>query len=214
MTYEIQFHGPAVICGSASEQLTQNLTNLTADGEPTVNYMSWVPGDEATPKNFSSTTPQNLDFASSDAARIFVMSGLGAWSDPESDDSVNVTECLLYNASYVVRFDFQFPNTTTTILNLTHENKIAPLGYSYNNEYLDWTAISYLGIMESLGKLLVGCTEAYSGDSSGDNSATRNYLTSYALLDIDWTRAESTQLGVEQLFQNITLSILSNAAFT
>ena len=80
-------------------------------GEAT-QFLSWTPGDE--PKALKTT--QSLDYISTDAARILIMTNTGTWdkTDMHPDErypprQVNVTECQLYNATYSVDFSFEFP---------------------------------------------------------------------------------------------------------
>jgi hypothetical protein len=57
------------------------------------------------------------------------------------------------------------------------------------------TAQSYVAMMESLGKLLVGDEKVIPGEN-----VIRNQ-TNWRLVQFDWDRKEAVQAGLEQLFQ-------------
>jgi hypothetical protein len=65
--------------------------------------------------------------------------------------------------------------------------------------------VSYLTVMSSFGKLLVG--SGYWTHYGGSGS----YVSSWAILDIDWADRDSIPQQLERLFQNITLSLLSDS---
>ena len=60
-------------------------------------------------------------------------------------------------------------------------------------------------MMDSLGRLLVGNEWQRDGFTTTDK-------TSWALMSIDWTARDTARQGVEELFQNITLSMLSSTS--
>lgn len=61
--------------------------------------------------------------------------------------------------------------------------------------------------MECVGRLLVG----YEWWRDGFRIVER---TSWAMMSIDWTSRDTAQQGLEELFQNITLSMLSIPSLT
>lgn len=58
--------------------------------------------------------------------------------------------------------------------------------------------------------LFVGASQ-YAGMASG---TANTVFSSHSLLNINWTETSSIPSGLEQLFQNITLSMLSNNTLT
>jgi hypothetical protein len=146
-TYHLDFEGPAVKCMSANDSVVYNITIdhgtvLQASSGNPIELLSWVAGDvpsEVVHEKGAGT----LDMTSADAARLFVMTNTGNWSETLSADSngmpykyrkVNVTECLLYNATYSLDFVFNYPgqsrdlqivdwlNPVATITELTRPN--------------------------------------------------------------------------------------------
>ena len=208
-TYHLNFSGPAVRCGPASESVVDRLTALhgISYAENRATFLSWVAGDEqqldtsriTRVKNF-----QTLDYQSQDAARLFIMSNIGVWNKVMQ---VNVTECLLYNATYDVDFVFQYPQQSSyTVISKWLNSVAAPNSpFNYNPYSVTAAAItSYSSMMDAFGRLLVGTTFT-------DHYSIRTvYFTSWNIMAIDWSRAEAVQAGLEQLFQNFTLSLLSD----
>lgn len=199
-----------------------------AIGAETFYYLSWVPPMAPFWKYKEPDFSDGLDRSSTDAARIFVMTNTGYadkqtqlfnWTEnPNSNFSltmtasaVNLTECTLYNASYNVDYNFQYPLQTAQVSILDWLN---PLTGSP-----DWTdpmhpdkgvnpseALSYRGIMQTFGKILLGY-------SYYNQYSDYTKWTSSKLIDVDWDSAPAVQTGLERLFQNMTLSMLSNDTF-
>lgn len=230
-SYHIEFFGPAVKCDMANESLVDSMSTTygipwseDAGGDIFL-YVSWVPGGQS---NFSFNSSNVLENAfptlgysedEDEGLRIFVMT-----NDPYTDSNdtvsilwhnrtltfakVNVTECVLYNASYGVDYDFRYPQQTSNISSLRWLNSIGLLNAP--NEALSKIGpvkSSYLALMEVFGRLLIGTT-MLSGQLV--NTTVR---TSWQMTNIDWHNAEPTQRGLEQLFQNMTLSLLSDGKF-
>lgn len=234
-TYHLQFNGPAVRCGMANDSVVERLSLLF--GEPiagdTVPFASWVAGDE---KSYIESDGrygefQTLDTTASDTVRIFVMSNTGFWNltvpgrwnvtFPGSSSNgtynatrVNVTECLLFNATYNVDFAFQYPQQTRNISISSWLNPIPSLYHAASpyqdtkefQTYVD-AVISYLAMMTAYGKLLVGI------DMESHYRIETPLYTSWNMMDIDWSRSEAVQSGLEELFQNYTLNLLSDSRF-
>jgi hypothetical protein len=238
-TYHIRFDGPAVRCQPANNSVIANLTaEFGSNSANVVNgnqgnrfkYLSWVPGDEAVLDYYNAFDHDpflTLDQRSLDVARIFVMTNIGYWNVSIVTESpygtipyingsdlpaletrqINVTECHLYNATYDVDFGFQYPDQTYNIsvsewLNpviATNPNYGSTVWYSNASEILSYTAM-----MDSFGRLLVG--------RAGENhyGSEKTSYTSYAIMGIDWSDGLAIQHGLEQLFQNYTISLLSD----
>lgn len=229
-TYHLQFVGPTVRCGPANESVVNKLTPLYGipavagggTGGETIPFLSWVAGDEQQLNTSIGLGMQyfpTLDSQSQDAARIFIMSNTGYYGKTIQVPSnygpstipvteVNITECLLYNATYDVDFAFNYPQQTSHTIISTWLNPVAAPNTDFDTNYnanVTAAAItSYSSMMDAFGKLLVGIVSVshYNIDTS--------YFTSWNIMSIDWSRAEAVQEGLEQLFQNITLSLLSD----
>jgi len=217
-TYHLDFEGPAVKCMPANDSLVYNITieygtpSQGASGNPTES-LSWVAGDLPS-EVVSEKVAGTLDMTSTDAARLFVMTNTGTWSETlnaamsgqsYSWRRVNVTECLLRNASYSVDFVFNYPGQSRDIRITNWLNPVATITQSTRpNADREPAVVSYNAIMDAFGKMLVGTsTESHYG-------ADIAYLTSSKILNSDWSSGDAVARGLEQLFQNITLSILSD----
>ncbi|KAF2462933.1 uncharacterized protein BDR25DRAFT_320387 [Lindgomyces ingoldianus] len=233
-SYHLQFNGPAVRCGAANESLihdiSQESSNLTS--KDFAIYASWVPGPSegnrldrtgsATLLNGTILIGRTLDYVSRDGARIFIMSNVppaSFWEVFTEDiDSpryrVNVTECLLFNATYDVDFNFQYPQHTHRVNISTWLNPVSSplnddsflIGDGSENTTAD-AIISYCALMNAFGSLLVGKMGLETVNAS-------YYATNWQMIKIDWARAEAVEAGLEQLFQNFTVSLLSDSGLT
>ena len=236
-TYSLSFDGPIVKCFPASDALVRNMTldyNPASSGGEEIQFISWVAGNKPTrlfygdsTTNFY-TTLDSREGAGADAASIFVMTNTGSWNKTLiypltwSNGSfmginsytvyVNITECQLYNATYDVNFAFQYPNQTREVTISKWLHPVPPasgeLGYGgVNATGSNW--LSYLAMMQAYGKLLVGYSSTY------PHQPTSSALySSWQIIDIDWSDATAVQSGLESLFQNLTLSMLSHKDFT
>ena len=70
------------------------------------------------------------------------------------------------------------------------------------------TQYAYSSIMQAFGKLLVG----YASSNTYTVSTVSTY-TSWDMMNINWAEGPAVQSGLESLFQNLTLSLLSNDDF-
>lgn len=236
-TYHLQFDGPALRCGSANDSLVSKLTGRfgvimnSPQAQDYNDYISWVLGDEqALNETDYESSYKTLDRMSKDVPRLFVMSNFGRWdvvrlmpvnysttltNGSESTylerRQVNVTECQLYNATYEVEFSFQYPYQTR---NVSFSNWLNPVplmdswswsSSSSSNANNSDEVISYSAMMDAFGRIFVGRSVwPY-------HLLYQRYFTNYGLTNIDWEHAEAVQRGLEQLFQNFTLSLLSDA---
>ncbi|KAF2158720.1 hypothetical protein M409DRAFT_61436 [Zasmidium cellare ATCC 36951] len=234
-TYHLDFYGPAVKCAAANDSVIYN-TTMSLGTNPysgyTWRYASWVSDAYAAYQvapsgnyyNLStserSRSPATVDYANTDAARIYVMTNTGNWNvtrrkhangDPDASNiytnpeivQVNVTECLLYNASYGVDFEFQYPNQTRQITVKEWFHPVAAVGSKAD----ELENIAYAGMMKVFGTLLVGTI------SYNHYSITSTLSTSWNIITIMDEYSEKVESGLEQLFQNYTLSLLSNDLF-
>lgn len=226
-TYGIHFDGPALRCSSANDSVIRNLTGrygFTSGPGDFMNFAAWVPGgdpsDYAQSSSTSSVSARTVDVASPDAARIFVMTNIGGWNNTlnfstsynttRSATVVNVTECLLYNATYEVEFSFRYPNQTRNVeitkwINPVSSGVFGPGGEGAPFSQKDPEELSYLAMMSALGRLLLGQSTR---SHYGYIIRTR---TNWDMLSIDWASGQAVEVGLEQLFQNFTLSLLSDS---
>jgi hypothetical protein len=222
-TYELTFFGPAIKCGSADVSTIEAVSKTLAetnDERLSVIYVSWVGDNDHglldpstnTPKGWLQSSPWDSyykaqDQSSSDAARIFVMMNMAGLS---GGTSVHVTECLLHNATYNAKFTFQYPQQTiiptisqyyNPISQSDHDDMVNTVGNATSSAIYSYTAI-----MEAFGKLLVGAS-IY---GSGSGYTAQTVYSTYAYLSINWNESKNVPGDLEALFQNITLSMLSN----
>ncbi len=219
-TYHLDFFGPAIRCSSAKQTMIQTIAATIAEtgktGSPVV-FVSWTGHDDhglLNLDNVKSGWPlsdgswdlpyEPLDKSLSDAARIYVMTNMHGVTDP------HVAECLLHNASYSVDFTFQYPQQNIKSSILRYVNPISGTDLSGVVDKvgnLTGSAIySYMSVMGAFGKLLVGASR-YGGM---DRGTVNTVFSSYLLLNIHWEGTNNIHGVLEELFQNITLSMLSN----
>ncbi|KAK5047145.1 hypothetical protein LTR84_007088 [Exophiala bonariae] len=222
-TYDLTFFGPAIKCGSADvSTIAAVSTTLTEtnDDRLSVIYVSWVGDNDHglldpstnSPNGWLQSSPWDSyykaqDQSSSDAARIFVMTNMAGLS---GGTRVQVTECLLHNATYNTKFIFQYPEQTiiptisqyfNTVSQTDLDNMVDMVGNTTSSAIHSYTAI-----MEAFGKLLVGAS-IY---GSGSGYTAQTVYSTYAYLNVNWNESKNVPGDLERLFQNITLSMLSN----
>jgi hypothetical protein len=216
-TYCLDFEGPAVKCMSADDSMIYNMTiphgtTLQASSGNPIELLSWVAGDVPS-EIFYENGAGTLDITSTDAARLFVLTNTGNWSETLSADSngmpyqfrkVNVTECLLYNATYSVDFIFEHSGQSRELQIADWLNTVGTMTGSLESNLETKRAVGYYTeIMDAYGKMLVGSsTSSYYGVGHA-------YLARAKILSINWSSGEAVATGLEQLFQNITLSLFS-----
>jgi hypothetical protein len=223
-SYHLDFSGPAVKCASAGDDAINNLTyrygwQLSGTMIRT-QFISWVPtySLEIGPSD-ETTESQSLDLASEDVARIYVLTNEGNWnvtrtyngSDYPRYTQVNVTECLLYNATYSVDYRFAYPFQTRNASVSDWLNPVAMLSRSEqlgldNDNKTVHHMMSYAAVMDAFGQILVGEAKKFKYSNEEFTSAI------WKLAPINWEDGASVAQGLEGLFQNITLSLLSDDA--
>ncbi|KPI37348.1 uncharacterized protein AB675_10331 [Cyphellophora attinorum] len=204
-TYSLTFVGPALKCAPASTIQTGFYS-----------WASWVAGTQMStsqPESGFTSGPLMLDTTSEDAAGIFVVTAKNSSVELQTHSSVNdnvslaapnVTECRLYNATYVVDFLYESSRQTSNCSIIEWINPVATRLNECPGECAN-DIITYAAVMSAFGKLLVGNSKV----NSDLNLVT--WMTNYLITNIDWDRAETTQRGLEQLFQNLTVSLMSEA---
>lgn len=223
-SYHLQFDGPAVKCMPANDSLIANLTieyGVLMNGGATpsfTDFIAWAAGNELS-RIMNEDGAETLDYTSIDAARVFVMTNTGNWTKIQESVSngmtyehrqVNITECILHNASYEVDFEFEYPRQSREVQITDWLNPVATIKPSTRpNEQTEPAIVSYSTVMDAFGKILVG--KSLRDVRYGTDTA---YLTSWKILRIDWSSGEEVARGLEQLFQNVTLSLLSDEGLT
>jgi hypothetical protein len=216
-SYHLDFYGPAIRCSAlANISLVRNISislSLESIGGSGKNFVSWVGSGDAYPREEASATV--LDTLSEEGSRIIVVGDEGnsttSWNftDGYTDYSameVNVVECILHNASYSVRTVFRYPQQSDEVSITRWLNTVQPRSQSHTISNLSLDAVvAYLSVMSAFGKLLVGTGYWNHYGASG------SYLSSWSILDIDWSNRELVPRQLERLFQNITLSLRSDS---
>ncbi|KAJ9641775.1 hypothetical protein H2201_003836 [Coniosporium apollinis] len=212
-TYRLQFYGPAIKCtppnATFAEEFYEAVNAEYNQTKSNRKYVSWVADAQYYGQlNFSSSVRglayRTLDRSSVLAATLYVMGPL--WP-------MYLLECKLYNASFSVNFSFKYPSQSINLVALDYEHPVRGLvnakfdyASTQSRNYSAETArnLSYAATMDAFGKVLVGEEVWY------DNDHKVLYYSLYTSTAIDWTTTETTRQGLEQLFQNITLSFLSS----
>jgi hypothetical protein len=229
MTYNLSFIAPALRCDHGDDALISQVNasyhRHLMGIENEYHYIAWAPTDAEDRGNLSFATGENietLDTVSTDGAHLFIIPNTtvtgpirvgGMLLTPEDSHFgyQDILDCKLYNASYKAAFNFTFPTQQVTVDTVDFLNPVnvsedtAEWQYQEGSEYdlaRQAQRISYQAIMESFGRLLAG----YEWWRDG---FVVTQASSWNMMSIDWTTREGAQKGVEQLFENITLSMLS-----
>ncbi len=214
--------------------------NYTAgSGGAGITYFAWAPagntctnGSMATPSDFtSSTLPTTIDacFGDSKKLNIFIPvyhvepTGASSWLK-----SI-ILNCSLWDASYTVDFDFRNRAQHVDVRRRELSNGVAGLddygpllsSTSQDNRTLASTLLSYVSIMDAFGRLMVGAITTY---HYGTMSPQFTLILSTGLASLLPNESLSTDAlytvtnatfarAVENLFENVTLSLLSSNEF-
>ncbi|SLM36096.1 hypothetical protein LPUS_05530 [Lasallia pustulata] len=221
-SYTTTFFGPALDCVQASGTDTAKLSQASGMNDPGIQqviYASWVPTSTSnlTSPNLNPSSSSNglesdyaLDIYSSDYARLFIYSYYcGA-----------TLTCGLRNKTYTVSFNFQNNTQRISVQTGKDMNGVSSTSLpgispdQYTKETYDNNPIaSYVALMESLGRIMVGNIQ----DESRYNYEQAPDLTSIKDTSLNDVRQgnDSKAFGtaIEQLFQNMTISLLSVSTF-
>lgn len=214
-SYSLEFIGPGVKCSAANQTLIRNVTlsygtSVTWEISSTI-FGSWVGGDQqAMGLGQTGSDFLTLDKTSSDGARIYIMTNTGHTpyrniTSPSGYATflVNLTECVLYNATYQVSFDFAFPYQTRQVSISDWLNPVSTATTPSHEPFIG-VNLAYALMMDTFGGLLVGRS-----DWDGRRGGNWTIATSFDIINIDWSNWTAVQSGLEQLFQNFTLSLMS-----
>jgi hypothetical protein len=125
--------------------------------------------------------------------------------------------CSLMNASYSVRFDFKYPSQTINVTSIQHLNGVPATNSIsiYDNDFMAGSApASYQAIMDAFGRIMVG--SSISSHYGGVISFTTLFpATALGDLTSQVNMIAPNDFGpaLEELFQNMTLSLLSSTQF-
>lgn len=219
-SYHLDFRGPAVKCASASEEFLYNLTyqyGVKADTMIKMRFLAWTntlletpPEDEAI--RFPGTSPKDARLYS----RVYVMTNEGSWNVTRTYNGtehrryrqVNVTECFLYNASYSVDYRFEYPSQSQYASVSDWLNPVTSLSNreQRGDNLTVQEILSYATVMDSFTQMLVG-------EAKKDKYRVEKVTsTIWKLCPIGWKDGVVVAQGLEELFQNITLGLLSDDA--
>ena len=213
-TYTLDFHGPAIKCYNASEDIRQEfLTYYITEGDTDRIDYKYV-------SRITSYLGQDdrlgfLDSTSPDYSRIWIMT-------PESfkNRSYLVTECGLFNVEYRMQFSYQNAQQKVEVLHTEYLDgvswlkwQVRPLDVSTPADFSTYAAKlaqlgSYCGLMAEFGSILVGDIQLGVGLKPATN--TKVELLNF---DYDGIGSQELQAKLEELFQNMTISLLSRQQF-
>ncbi len=218
-TYTLDFHAPALSCENATTTQYESFqTALSNQSSFFVGYMSWTPDisvdNISIPPTLNGNDWSVLDSGSDvdTGARLFV------YSSPNIDDETSPTAligCVLKNASYVVGFQFQNSQQSLSIDRGQGVDVISP----WSDAFTDFTHLNhtfpYASIMAAFGQIMIGWIGNGGGTGQGTEAPIPDLtlVQSTAINGLLHEGADVLGYGMEDLFQNITLSLLSSAEF-
>lgn len=229
MSYTLEFIGPALSCDHADAGLIREVNSSYARLSENISlitmyyYAAWVPkaGFDRTDLSFiRNGTDIILDRTSSDAAHLYIIPntsaaaffGAGSSLEHGSDDIHygyrDLLDCKLYNASYQVFFNFTFPSQSIDVRSRELLNPVNGSNWAGLTPGREEQRICYQAVMESLGDMIVG----YEGFETAQMLSSSG--SKWDLMPIDWTNREKTRKGLEEVFQNMTLSLLATPSLT
>ena len=220
-SYHLTYYAPAIDCSHANDTVFKEISAVYNGSINNNFYTSFVPTSRTNITGMLNNT-NNLDTLSKDHARIFFIVSF--------TKNLTVIECGLFNASYVVLFNFSSFSQSAVIQNRTLLHEVWGDTYDAAATSKDFKVtnilFNYLGIMSAFGELLVGSI------GFGASGGIRRTLTSFTLTSLlgaqdvkpMWDRSSITSYspiaqnytlaeGLEDLFTNITLSLFSSSQF-
>lgn len=221
MSYVLEFPAPAIQCARANDTIVKAVRSTlskNAGSGGSVHFLAWAgdsplvvpvlrPNSTWIPSEPPSGT-LDMGSGSADAARLFFMSAEGTSA---SDQNVwrNVTECLLYNATYTTRFSFSGSATQRVEMeNITLDSRLSALNRPEDTLRGSTPAerqhMAYQAVMDAFGQLFVGA------EFGKGPQFAQTYGTSFRLTRVRWIEPEETQRDLEDLFRNVTLSMLTS----
>jgi hypothetical protein len=222
------FPGPAISCSARDPTMLIQYYEQFAKANPSnplLAYISWVPSKlysnlSALPDYSSSSDgiwmDSTLDIFSTDSARIYVFV-------PRSqvvDGPYLLLSCSLKDAYYSVSFNFNYPLQNITVTSLDMRGDIPATTDFLNDNIVSSSEqknvqklLSYQAIMDTFGRILVGYTTTTSSAYLDyKQNKTTGSLLHMTAVNSEFGPSANATLGpaLEQLFHNITLSMLSS----
>jgi hypothetical protein len=220
-SYKLEFFGPAVSCSQAPASLVTIVTPWLQSIEGgAIPWLSFAPAllgnvdpgynpfnDSNGGRNTIFRDGYNFGASGNQSASLFVSMD----NEGSTYSSWPMLECTLYNASYQVDFQFTYPQQNISVIQRTlHE----PIQIPANNGHdifgtPEW---AYMNIMDAYAHILVGYTQASRGDFSTVN--TMFQITALGSLSVTKGFGNEQVIPIlESMFQNITMSLLSDSSF-
>lgn len=225
-SYSMELWGPAFRCQNLSEAVLENNLEL---GDASSLQEAWdktMNGSLAGPEvMYVGASPESLSGVNM-KSHLFVYTGYSPYSLEQVGQNYS---CHLWNTSYVVDFESNDGDQTTTIRALTY---VTPLNIATGTDYVvtDYAEgqIQYWSMFTALMSTLVTTISwSVSGELNGADSAllysgiaacpeiatcSASMGTWFPALYSDWMcRAGAVPGAIEDLSRNLTLSVLSSA---
>ncbi|KAJ5175616.1 uncharacterized protein N7482_001493 [Penicillium canariense] len=216
-SYTLDFYGPGLSCQTANDTETQALDyDLFGHGiSGAIYYYSWFGPSVA---YWNQSLEDGLDYNSNDSSRFWV--GLIS----PSGESNQLYECALMNISYSVDFAF---NSGTQNLMVRRNQEMNGIPTVQNTSGMSSMALASQSLMYVMDQIITG---EIGGGAAGSliftsttvqttNLAQVNPLCGQMAGDTDGAQYfgacqnSSFSAALEELFQNMTLSLLSNEYF-
>jgi hypothetical protein len=216
-SYQLQHLAPAISCTPAPAPIVKRVVGWLQAVSETASDSPWLCFD---PYKLNLVSANYTPFDSQDPlATMFFGSGfnfnyknesaslvIAMLNNTSSDLSYPIVQCSLYNASYHSDFQFAYPSQNVSVTQRKLLNPTGTQGADFGTP--KW---AYMNIMDAFADMLVGYSTAYRG---GEFSYRTNYKIT-ALSNLPQQDFGNEQLGsvLESIFQNITLSLLSDSSF-
>ena len=226
-SYVLEFFAPAIRC-TPDDKVQKAMLKAGTIGDnhsgATVIFASWIEGDisHGSPKYYLEgpgnwqTIGAGADDSDDLSLQLYVAATPGLRYDT---DTPEVYQCVCHNASYVASFNFQYTSQNVTIKSVDLLEPLSALLFTNTLEAskeqqsgilgINGQRLSYAAILDAFDSILVGAAEWSHYGAIYTYGGTR-----YAQTKIDWTSTNSTISPLEELFQNITLSMLSSSKLT
>jgi hypothetical protein len=241
-SYDLRFIGPAIRCTEPpqsnittfqhllTEATNNNLFGYTAGGTLSLVYNAWAPDldreDLATP-NWNNGSPNYIDstYGIYRGGTLFIYIGR-ANSTSQGTIVYNemvLLQCTLYNVTYDVGFDFAGTDQSIEIRTLAYGDAVPArleVPFDVTGSFYYDSSVSYAtytSLLWAFGQLLIGTgtTNPIFGQyvpnywgTLAQITALKGFIEGSKVLTFNVVKAT-----VEQMFQNMTLSLLSSDEF-
>lgn len=233
-SFTMNVFAPALSC-EASPQMMRSVTNATDSlggnagvQSSTVLFFSWAPDSRNLTTLLSSSNSADyvpLDATSNGSSQIFLYSnGPDILQSLAVETQPALVNCSLYNASYTLHFNFSNTVQTLNVLKRDLLNGVAASAMQ-NTDFYSLTGdskavqneyVAYVSLMTAFGNIVTGNIFGIQSHLTGHYYVTLKTLAmSTALGQIQGTWSNETLAATtEQMFENMTLSLLSSNSFT